>query len=313
MGRQLEKNRKALMFSIVIPCYNRAVLLERALLSCVQQSCDSFEVIVVDDGSEEDVENVVTSLGNNRIRYHRQNNEGASTARNAGIDLAKGEWIAFLDSDDIFLPNKLELVESCIGSEPADMIISRADVDRGVEASWVTPQLDLSPQDEITEFMFSKYQVIPTSTFVVKTWLAKKIRFNDTLSLCEDIDFIIRVGGNKAHKITMIPDVLVIYDDSAETGRLSRVLYSDQLESWLADSRDYFSVRGYFGYRASYLSKYTAKEKPIRAFTDLINGYVRGGVSFRMSLRRGLRAFFPRLYSFLVSQYLLIRSMLKAS
>jgi len=112
----------------------------------------------------------------------------------------------------------------------------------------------------------------------------------------------------------MIPDVLVNYDDSAESGRLSRVVYSDQLEGWLADTRDYFSNRGYFGYRASYLSKYTAKEKkPIRAFTDLINGFIRGGVSFRLSLRRGLRAFFPRLYSFLVSKYLLIRSMLKTA
>ena len=150
------------------------------------------------------------------------------------------------------------------------MIISRANVDRGVEAAWATPQLDLSPQDEITEFMFSRYQVIPTSTFVVKTRLAKKIRFNDSMSLCEDIDFIVRVGGNNAHKITMIPDVLVNYDDSAESGRLSRVVYSDRLESWLEDTRDYFSDRGYFGYRASYLSKYTAKEKPIRAFTCLL-------------------------------------------
>jgi len=133
-----------------------------------------------------------------------------------------------------------------------------------------------SLQDEITEFMFSKYQLIPTSTFVVKTGLAKKIRFNETLSLCEDIDFIVRVGGNNAHTITMIPDVLVVYDDSAQ-------------------------------------SKYTAKEKPIRAFTDLISGFIRGGVSFRLSLRRGLRAFFPGFYSFLVSKYLLIRSMLKAT
>ena len=120
----MEENSKPLMFSIVIPCYNRPLLLKRALLSCVQQSSDNFEVIVVDDGSEEDVESVVTSFNDNRIRYHRQDNKGAATARNTGIDLAKGEWIAFLDSDDIFLPNKLELVETCIDSEPADMIIS---------------------------------------------------------------------------------------------------------------------------------------------------------------------------------------------
>jgi glycosyltransferase involved in cell wall biosynthesis len=309
----LEENSKPLIFSIVIPCYNRTLLLKRALLSCVQQSSDNFEVIVVDDGSEEDVESVVTSFSDDRIRYYRQNNKGVAVARNTGIDLAKGEWIAFLDSDDTFLPNKLEVVEAYIESESADMFISRADQDRGVEVVWATPQLDLSPQDDITEFMFSKYQLIPTSTFVVKTRLAKKIKFNDTLSLCEDIDFIVRVGGNNAHKITMIPDVLVVYDDAAESGRLSRVAYSDQLEGWLAASRNYFSDRGYFGYRASYLSKYTAKEKPIRAFTDLINGLIRGGVSFRLSLRRGLRAFFPRFYSFLVSQYLRIRSKLKAT
>jgi len=294
-------------FSIVIPCFNRSVLLERALRSCVRQSYDDFEVIVVDDGSEEDLARVVTAMGDARVKYHRQDNAGVSAARNAGIDLASGEWIAFLDSDDVFRSNKLEVVKHAIDVQECDMVISRAEIFRGTGSVWATPQLNFARDDELTEFMFSRYQVIPTSTFVVRTRVASEIRFDDTLSLCEDIDFIVRVAGN-AHAIAMVPDVLVGYDDSAESGRLSRVVHGDLLETWLKDSAEWFSPRGYYGYRATYLSKYLAKKKPAVAFKDLVGGYRRGGVSLPLTVRRGLRAFFPRLYDVLVARYLSIRS-----
>jgi hypothetical protein len=90
-------------FSVVIPTYNRADLLRQALDSVSRQEFQDFEVIVVDDGSTEDLSSLVAEYGE-RTRLLRQANAGPSAARNNGLSVAKGEYVAFLDSDDVWLP-----------------------------------------------------------------------------------------------------------------------------------------------------------------------------------------------------------------
>jgi len=95
--------------SVIIPTYNRAHQVGRAIQSVLAQSYQNFEVIVVDDASTDNTKEVMESISDKRIRYIRHNeNRGASAARNTGIHVAKGEYIAFLDSDDEWLPEKLE-------------------------------------------------------------------------------------------------------------------------------------------------------------------------------------------------------------
>jgi glycosyltransferase involved in cell wall biosynthesis len=100
------------LISIVIPTYNRATLISGTLKSVQQQTYRNWEAIVVDDGSKDDTQEIVTELAldDRRIRFIRQDqNLGAQAARNAGIRAARGEWVGFLDSDDLFLPNSLEI------------------------------------------------------------------------------------------------------------------------------------------------------------------------------------------------------------
>jgi glycosyltransferase involved in cell wall biosynthesis len=92
--------------SVVIPAYNAASVLPRAIESVLGQTSRPEEVIVVDDGSTDNTAQVATQYGPS-ITYIRQDNAGASAARNRGIAEATGEWIAFLDSDDEWLPPKL--------------------------------------------------------------------------------------------------------------------------------------------------------------------------------------------------------------
>jgi len=94
--------------SVVIPYYNRADWLKTAVGSVLAQTFPDFEVIVVDDGSEE-LPRFLDGAGDPRIRYVRQEHRGASAARNHGIRLARGKYVAFLDADDLFLPEKLEV------------------------------------------------------------------------------------------------------------------------------------------------------------------------------------------------------------
>src|ERR1700754_1943139 len=94
-------------FSVIIPAYNRASTLGRAIQSVLDQTCQDFEIVIVDDGSKDDPRTVAESFGDPRIRFIRQENEGGGVARNTAIDNATGRFIAPLDSDDIFLPHHL--------------------------------------------------------------------------------------------------------------------------------------------------------------------------------------------------------------
>jgi glycosyltransferase involved in cell wall biosynthesis len=94
--------------SVVIPTYNRAAQVRKGIESVLAQTVTDLEVIVVDDGSSDDTEKTLGQIFGDRIRYYAQRNQGASVARNKGIEEARGEWIAFLDSDDIWEREKLE-------------------------------------------------------------------------------------------------------------------------------------------------------------------------------------------------------------
>lgn len=100
--------------SVVIPTYNRALQVPVAVRCALEQSSPPFEVIVVDDGSTDATSEALASLMD-RIRYVQTPNEGASAARNRGILEARGEWIAFLDSDDTWSPSKLQRQMECVG------------------------------------------------------------------------------------------------------------------------------------------------------------------------------------------------------
>lgn len=95
--------------SVVIPTYNRASVLSRAINSVLSQSFEDLELVIVDDGSTDETEEVIRSYDDPRIEYIRfEVNKGANTARKTGIEAAKGRYISFLDSDDKWLPSKVE-------------------------------------------------------------------------------------------------------------------------------------------------------------------------------------------------------------
>lgn len=105
------------LFSIIIPTHNRAELLKKAIQSVVNQIFDDWELIIVDDGSVDPTRSIVEKIVNEKIHYFYQKNKERSSARNLGIKNAKGKYICFLDDDDYFLPNHLEVITSRIKKE----------------------------------------------------------------------------------------------------------------------------------------------------------------------------------------------------
>lgn len=104
-------------FSVVIPNYNNGATLARAIDSVLAQSWPAHEIIVIDDGSKDNSADVAAGYGD-RVRYVRQANAGVSAARNHGARLATGTWLAFLDADDIYLPERLAAHADWIARDP---------------------------------------------------------------------------------------------------------------------------------------------------------------------------------------------------
>ncbi len=108
------------LVSVVVPTYNRAYCLERAVSSVLAQTYQNVEVVLVDDGSTDDTRTLVDRLwsGSQKVRYLYQANRGVSAARNLGLRAAAGDYLALLDSDDIWLPWKLEAQLACLRALP---------------------------------------------------------------------------------------------------------------------------------------------------------------------------------------------------
>jgi len=108
--------------SIVIPCFNSAHCLRETLEHALAQTAPAHEILVVDDGSTDGTPELVRSFGG-RVRYLRQQNRGPAAARNHGIEQATGDWIAFLDHDDLFLPEKLARLGAVAEAHPELVVI----------------------------------------------------------------------------------------------------------------------------------------------------------------------------------------------
>ena len=111
-------------FTVVIPTYNCADYLERALNSVFSQTYQNFEVIVVDNSSTDHTEDVLNSFDDKRLTMIKVNNNGIiAYSRNKGIENAKGDWIAFLDSDDVWKLEKLEVIKDTIVNNPEAILV----------------------------------------------------------------------------------------------------------------------------------------------------------------------------------------------
>jgi glycosyltransferase involved in cell wall biosynthesis len=125
---------KTPLVSVVIPTYNRSKELARAIKSVLNQTYQNFEILVVDDGSEENLRVVCDSFNDQRIRFLRNNTHtNANVARNRGIKEAQGEYIAMLDSDDEYLPHHLSRRVEKIKEWDCDGIFGSAYIDNGEE------------------------------------------------------------------------------------------------------------------------------------------------------------------------------------
>ena len=180
--------------SVIIPVYNGPETLCRAVSSVLAQSYKNFELIVVDDGSKADIEAAVKCFIDERIKYVRhEQNKGASAARNTGINLSRGEFIAFLDSDDEFLPEKIEKQLEVFKALAGDTALvttnlfgvtktSPCYVPERVKSTFVTPAI-------FPGTVFSP----PSAWMLRKKFVAQIGCFDENMVVNEDADYYVRI------------------------------------------------------------------------------------------------------------------------
>ena len=181
------------LFSVIVPVYNRADVLGEAIGSVLAQTEQDFEIIVVDDGSRDDPKSAVEKFNDARIRFHAQENRGGGAARNAGIDLARGRYVAFLDSDDHYLPTHLETMRRLLDGQTRTIGYARMIVDRGEGRTFLKPPRAIAPSEHMATYLLCERGFVPTITIALETATARRVRYTEDLRAAEDTDFAIRL------------------------------------------------------------------------------------------------------------------------
>ena len=194
--------------SVIIPVYNRDKLLKRAVESVLKQSYQNFELIVVDDGSDDDIAAVMNKYKDKRIKLLKTPHSGVSAARNAGVDHAKYDYIAFLDSDDQWLKTKLEKQVNSLSDNPIYNICYTGE-------KWIRDGKDFKHKKALkkfTGFVFDKCLedcFIGCSTVLLKKNLFYEAGGFDTdLKVCEDYDIWLKISAK--YPVLLIEDPLII-------------------------------------------------------------------------------------------------------
>lgn len=281
-------------FSVVIPVFNRASSVLPILRSVQDQTFRDFECIVVDDGSSdgEELRKMVEGLGDPRFRYVHRKNGGGGAARNTGIDEARGDIIAFLDSDDRWLPEKLAIQLRQLEASPDAIAYCQCLVDRGVGRHWVRPSRGIRSGEDIGEYLFVANQFIQTSTIALAASTARQVRWDPGLARCQDLDLVLRLFA-AGKRFAFWPEALVIWSDSSVEGRTSHTTGLAPASEFLRKNDKLLGAKARKGFSVTYLAYDLAKERPAAALRALVAGAA-SGVPLRVVGRQFLRAFMPR-------------------
>ena len=197
--------------SIIVPAYNSAEFIAECLDSIFGQTLAGFEVIIVNDGSPDTVElERVLVPYHERIVYLRQENRGLSGARNTGIRRARGEYLAFLDSDDCWPAEYLSAQMKLFQDNPVlDLVYADATLFGSGPVPRKTFMQTSAPPTTLDGLLSEGGQILPSGTVVKKRAIVEGGFFDETLSRCEDLDMWLRLAGRGA-KIAFQGDVLFL-------------------------------------------------------------------------------------------------------
>jgi glycosyltransferase involved in cell wall biosynthesis len=274
---------RAPAFSVIIPVYNRTDLLKRAVGSVLRQDFTDFEVLVIDDGSVDDIRSIVDGFSDARIRYFRQVNRGASAARNAGIDRARGDYVAFLDSDDVYLPHHLATMSAILKSAPGVVAYCPIIATRGKNGDFIKPPRAIACDENMATYLMCGRGFVQTSGVCMARQVAARVRYRDDAKFGDDTDFAIRLQLAGC-TFVMAETPGVVWSDDLDHDRLSDIRQPIGNLQWLDDLRPRIPARAYHGYKGWHQAKSLMQASPMRAIGLYLKAACRGSYSPRFAM-----------------------------
>ncbi|MBT3517343.1 MAG: glycosyltransferase [Nitrospina sp.] len=193
--------------SVIVPTYNRADRLERALNSIVSQTCQDFELIVVDDGSTDKTYQLMKSFPKAQYFYIKKNS-GVSKARNVGLAFAKGELICFLDSDDLWKEKKIQIQSLWLENNKDSQICYTDEI-------WVRNGVRVNPMNRHRKYSGDIFRhclglcIVSPSSVMIRAKLFDEIgNFDESLPACEDYDLWLRIASKYAFHLIEEPLII---------------------------------------------------------------------------------------------------------
>jgi len=303
------------LVSVVIPTCNRPELLHRALRSALSQTFRDFEVIVVVDGPDQATIDSLRRVNDSRLEIVQiPERVGGAEARNVGVREAKGEWVAFLDDDDEWFPEKLErqiAAANCLSAHYP--VIASRFIARAPCCDYLWPRRLPAHSEPLSEYLFVRKSLffgeglLQTSTIFAKRELLLKVPFTSGLKKHQDWDWVLRVAQLDGVSFEIIPEPLAVW--YIEEGRNTVSTESTWRFSldWIRNSRNLVTKKAYAAFIVTQVSPQAARQSEWDAFGLLIREMFRFGnpraidVLMYLSMwfipqnfRRSVRALFTR-------------------
>lgn len=246
------------LVSVIIPTYNRGRLILDSINSVLNQTYKNIELIVVDDCSTDDTEKTVKSIDDSRIKYIKlEKNSGACVARNKGIEISRGEFIAFNDSDDLWLPEKINSQLDFLYENNAEISFCKMEC-RTPENNFIHNFPNIEFDRKISYKDLLKYNSASTQTIFGKTDCFKEIIFDATMPRLQDWDEVLRLS--QKYRIFYQNEILVntfFQKDSISTHPEKAVLAMQKIFEKHKDAilSDPAIVESFFKKKASFVCK----------------------------------------------------------
>jgi glycosyltransferase involved in cell wall biosynthesis len=276
----MKRNSKV---SAVIPTRHRPGLLVRAVRSVLAQTYTDLEVIVVVDGADSATETALEQLEEKRLKVIVLNQAvGAAQARNIGASAAQGDWIAFLDDDDEWVPEKTQLqMERANASSYQYPIVSSQLWARTSRYQVIWPRTE--PHQPLSEYLLARNSwsygegLLSTITLLIPKDLLAEIPFRSALKRHQDLDWVLRAAGHCGAGIEFIAQPLAIWHQAEHRKSISTSNdWRNSLE-WIDSVRPIITARAYASFLATHIASQAAREREWSAFPFLLERMVATG------------------------------------
>jgi glycosyltransferase involved in cell wall biosynthesis len=273
------------LVSVVIPTFNRPQELKQAVLSALHQTLDNIEVIVVIDGEAEETLTELLAIKDPRLRCLKTPfSRGAASARNFGVANASGQWIAFLDDDDEWLPSKLEKQLHAAQVAPCEFpIVSSYLWAHTPKGSYLLPRRTISDGEDLSEYLLSRRTLrkgdgfIQTSTIFTNIDLFRKVQFSDDLKRHQEWDWLLRAIKVKGSMISFVDEPLTIWNTEEERFRITNQNDWQYSLEWIKNNKSLVTSRAYAGFLMTVVSSIAARDKDLKAFFILLKESILSG------------------------------------